>query len=689
MSDEPRLLFCCFEVVPGPHPLSRRLTEYLKVLGGKYETVVISKKDADKSHIERYYGARLLRVPMSGDFQAQLQSFERALKRQLESEEYSVVHCFEPFGGYVAAASHAELGYGLVYDALSFPSVDLPSIDPAYSSDKRLLARARRQELFCLMNADAVLLGSQVSAAYVRGLGIDDELLHPMRAPVDLAPYQSTKVPPDGKPMRLLHLGSEAAYHELHVVIEAMALAAQKHELKLTVIGPQSPVHHPALQRMVEERHLTTKVDFQPPVAHDDLYKVVAAADVGLLTVEDGERSRVVGASLARAAEYLAGGRPIIAADLPLVRELVPAEACIFYHPGDARSLAQAMATLAALPAKRVTMGDAARRTAALHDAGAIVAQLASIYRRVGRGLSEPAAAPDAAAADEPTQQGARAGRPDTGTNKVKTDPAIAHGSDTESAAAPQRGPIMGVPLDDEVADADVADVSDGPAAGPADDAELADDADLLPVDAPEPVTGGITEETAVPSNEHDTDSVAAVVHTPDAPPPVAPAPFTGVPERLRPTAPPLSPRASAPPAPQPRLSPLAPSAVPLAPAPLPALGQRPAPPSPFGRPVPILSPDAAPLISPARPSPIPPFRAEDAAELSDDDVVDDPAAADAPGSALDVEQGDAVPFADVAPMLETTEQFWLGQLVHGYVPPEDATFNRHTPPTTMPGRDT
>ncbi len=30
----------------------------------------------------------------------------------------------------------------------------------------------------------------------------------------------------------------------------------------------------------------------------------------------------------------------------------------------------------------------------------------------------------------------------------------------------------------------------------------------------------------------------------------------------------------------------------------------------------------------------------------------------------------------------------WLAQLVHGYCPPEADLFDRHTPPTTMPGRD-
>jgi len=29
----------------------------------------------------------------------------------------------------------------------------------------------------------------------------------------------------------------------------------------------------------------------------------------------------------------------------------------------------------------------------------------------------------------------------------------------------------------------------------------------------------------------------------------------------------------------------------------------------------------------------------------------------------------------------------WFAQLAHGYCPPETTSFNRHTPPTTMPGK--
>ncbi|HEX4620322.1 MAG TPA: hypothetical protein VH208_02040, partial [Myxococcaceae bacterium] len=64
MSELPRLLLCTFDVIPAPSGTSRRVTEYLKGLSDRFNVVVLSAKTPDVSHIEKYQGARLLRVPV-------------------------------------------------------------------------------------------------------------------------------------------------------------------------------------------------------------------------------------------------------------------------------------------------------------------------------------------------------------------------------------------------------------------------------------------------------------------------------------------------------------------------------------------------------------------------------------------------------------------------------------------------
>jgi glycosyltransferase involved in cell wall biosynthesis len=473
VSDLPRLLFCCFDVVPAPHATSRRLTEYLKGLSERYQVVVLSVKTPDHSHIERYHGARLLRVPVgSGDLRSRMEAYDRAVRRQLESEEYVLVHFFDPVSGYPLCERRGEFGFKLVYDATRFPSGDLPSLQPQEGSNKRLLARSRRQELFCLMNADAVIVGSEAAREHVVSLGVPRPNVNVVRAPVDLAPYSAELMgEPDGRPARLIHLGSHGRHQDLPLLFEA--LTKTKEPLKLALVGPSSAELTPSLKARAAELGLAERVEFQEPVSHDDVHKVMAAADVGVLTLADEPRNRSTTA-LARLGEYLAAGRPVLAADTPLSRELCPDAATRFYRPGDLDGLVSALDELAS-PEVRKALGAAARAATDAINANLVRDTLVALYARVAPGAAAPSDAPiDAVDPSEATQLGGRppdetgditqAGArlpvhdlaaPDLGTNKVKTDPAVRAPSQeadtgTDQAAARDRPPVMGTLLRDD-----------------------------------------------------------------------------------------------------------------------------------------------------------------------------------------------------------------------------------------------
>ncbi|HZN95688.1 MAG TPA: glycosyltransferase, partial [Myxococcales bacterium] len=177
-------MLCAFDVVPAPTGNSRRITDYLKALNGRFSVVAMTTKTPDVSHIERYQGARLLRVPVgAGDLVSKVQAFERAVRRQLESEEFALAHYFDPFAGYTLAELRGDYGYRLLYEAHAFPSLDLRFMQPQLEGDRRFLAKVRRQELFCLLNADAVVTSSALGSGYLQSLGVPPDRIRLLRAP--------------------------------------------------------------------------------------------------------------------------------------------------------------------------------------------------------------------------------------------------------------------------------------------------------------------------------------------------------------------------------------------------------------------------------------------------------------------------------------------------------------------------
>lgn len=431
MSDLPRTLLCSFDVIPGPTGSSRRLSEYVKGLSDRFQVVVLSAKTPDTSHIERFHGARLLRVPVgSGDLASRLQAFDRAVRRQLVSEEYALAHFTDPYGGYALCEQKSELGFRLVYDAQSFPSQELRYTHPQTEGDRRFLSKVRRQELYCLMNADRVITGSSVTRQFIRGLGVASEAVRVLRSPVELEPYRPEVLgKPDGAPMRVLYLGSQLGYQGLPTLLRAVQLAARQTDLRLTLIGPRHPEWQAHLEDLVEELKLSGKVEFQPPVPHDDLHKVVASCDVGVVPLDTVERNELQGGALAKTAEYFAGGRPVVAADLPVTRELLPDSATLFYRAGDFKMLADRLLELASDPARRVALGARAREEAERTvDAALVRGQLIDLYDELLGRRSAPARTGEEDSGRD-TQIGTPTMRVQSGAAREqeehKTDPAI------------------------------------------------------------------------------------------------------------------------------------------------------------------------------------------------------------------------------------------------------------------------
>jgi glycosyltransferase involved in cell wall biosynthesis len=397
LSDLPRLLLCSFDVIPGPSGSSRRLTEYLKALPDRFSVVVLSAKTPDHSHIEKYQGARLLRVPVgTGDLPSRIQVFERAVRRQLESEEYAIAHFTDPFGGYVLCEHKGDYGYRLIYDAQTFASQELRDTHPQHWADKRFLSKVRRQELYCLLNADLVLTSAPTTRAFMQSLGVEQDSVRLVRAPVDLGPYTPEAVGlPDGTPLRLMYLGSQVAWQGLPGLLRGLALARREVDARLTVVGPSHPDVQPQLEKLIGELGLQAHVELQPPVVHDDVVKVLALSDVCVLPLEDVDRNRLQGGPLAKVSEYFAAGRPVIAADLPVARELIPETTGVFYPPGDAQALADHIIALARDVPRRLTLGRQARAFAQqVLDAGIIRGQLLDIYDSLLLGKPVPSNAP-------------------------------------------------------------------------------------------------------------------------------------------------------------------------------------------------------------------------------------------------------------------------------------------------------
>lgn len=152
-------------------------------------------------------------------------------------------------------------------------------------------------------------------------------------------------------------LGSLKPWHGLDVLARTAALAARRRPgLRLLVIGDG-----PGRTKLEEQ---TGRIEglaaiFTGAVEPERVPLLLQAADVGLATYPPLEGFYF---SPLKVAEYAAAGLPVVASDLPDVRDLLsPADGLVPVPPGDAEAAADALVALLEDPERRRRLGEAAR----------------------------------------------------------------------------------------------------------------------------------------------------------------------------------------------------------------------------------------------------------------------------------------------------------------------------------------
>lgn len=163
-------------------------------------------------------------------------------------------------------------------------------------------------------------------------------------------------LPPDQ--FVIVYAGMTFAHRGLDRLVQAFAQAGLP-DANLIFVGGR-PAEVAALREQVASLNLAERVQFVMPQPQPVVAQYLAAADV--LAIPDTVTD--VTASPLKLFEYMAMGRPIIAVDLPALREVIDERAARFVRRGDVDDLRTALEELAADPQRRERLGQAAAEQA-------------------------------------------------------------------------------------------------------------------------------------------------------------------------------------------------------------------------------------------------------------------------------------------------------------------------------------
>ncbi len=384
----PNILYTAFDIVPSPKGASTHILHNLRgLVNGGYNVHLITPNDGLLPPEDTIEGARVTRIPqvLTQNFLARAVHFGKSVLAHLSLHpDYDVVHFRNIWDGFHIAQIKKKFGYKTLFEVNGLASIELKYHYPGI--DTGLLAKIREQELATLHLSDAIICPSRVTRDYIASLGLNRKLVTVIPNGVSPSDFSASPLPSrTGREPVLLYIGTLADWQGLDIVIKALPKILEQQPAKLHIVGRGRSRQRKLLAKHIRKLGLEEHVIVQPPVPHHEIPALIAAADICVAPLGLNDRNVTQGACPIKVLEYMAAGRPLLASNMPIVRELVREDVdALLFSPNDPDDLArQALALLNHMELSQRLADSASRRALTKFTWHESQKKLGRVYKRL------------------------------------------------------------------------------------------------------------------------------------------------------------------------------------------------------------------------------------------------------------------------------------------------------------------
>jgi glycosyltransferase involved in cell wall biosynthesis len=233
-------------------------------------------------------------------------------------------------------------------------------------------ATARALERTVLCSADVVVTVSRELEDWLIGLGVESSRITVLPNAVDVERFEAAEREREAVRTELGlagqqvvgFLGTLKPWHDTATLIRATGILHREMlKPRLIIIG-DGPERE-QLAELAQREGIADATTFIGTIPHERVPGHLAALDIAVTPYEASDRFYF---SPLKLFEYLAAGRPVVAADVGRLRDCVRSgETGLLYRAGDARALAGALCSLLTDPERARALGRAGREHVRVH----------------------------------------------------------------------------------------------------------------------------------------------------------------------------------------------------------------------------------------------------------------------------------------------------------------------------------
>ena len=341
----PKILYTAFDIVPSPKGASTHILHNLRgLVNGHFDVHLITPNDGLLPPEDTIDGARVTRISqdLAQNFLARAVHFGKAVASHLALHpDYDVVHFRNIWDGFQIAQNKKKYGYRTLFEVNGLPSIELKYHYPGLDSD--LLSKIKEQEIATLHLSDAIICPSRVTRDYIASLGLNRKLVTVIPNGVSPSDFSASPLPVrDGRVPVLLYSGTLADWQGLEIVVRSLPKILEQRPVRLQIVGRGRSRQRKMLAKQIRKLGIEDHVIVQPAVPHHEIPALIASADICVAPLGLNDRNVTQGACPIKLLEYMAAGRPMLASNMPIVRELVREDVdALLFSPNDPDALAR------------------------------------------------------------------------------------------------------------------------------------------------------------------------------------------------------------------------------------------------------------------------------------------------------------------------------------------------------------
>jgi glycosyltransferase involved in cell wall biosynthesis len=345
-----KILYTAFDIVPSPKGASTHILYNIRGLVNRnYGVHLITPNDGLLPTEDTIEGAQVTRVTqdLTQNFLARAAHFGKSVFTHLTlNPNYDLVHYRNIWDGLHIAQNKKRFGYKTLFEVNGLPSIELKYHYPGLDVD--LVSKIKEQEIATLHLSDAIICPSNVTRDYIASLGLNRKLVTVIPNGVSASDFSPSPLPVrDGRVPVLLYIGTLADWQGLDIVIRALPKILEQHPVRLHIVGRGRSRQRKMLSKQIRKMGVEGSVTVQPAIPHHEIPALIAESDICIAPLGLNDRNVTQGACPIKVLEYMAAGRPLLASNMPIVRELVREDMdALLFSPSDPDDLARQVLSL-------------------------------------------------------------------------------------------------------------------------------------------------------------------------------------------------------------------------------------------------------------------------------------------------------------------------------------------------------